>query len=214
MSQPPLRYEKDDTQPITQTQPLPQIPQPQAPPPPPAPRQPFGYVALWLLVAISLLMNAYLFSQLLLMRRTALQAVNDAIAVVDNAQSLTYSDTVVVDQSVAIQVDLPVDETIPVVIDQDIDIDTTVEVPVDTRLFGTITLDVPIRTTIPVHVEQDIDIDRTFPIDTAVPIYLELPIRLSVADTPLEEVFADLETRLTGISEDLGAPILTNPFAQ
>lgn len=214
MSQPPAHYQKDDTQPITQTQPLPQVPQPEAPSPPPAPQRPFGYIVLWLLVAISLLLNAYLISQMLLMRHTAQQAVADAIAVVDNAQDITYSDTVVVDQSVAIQVDLPVDETIPVVIDQDIDIDTVVEVPVDTRLFGTITLDVPIRTTIPVHVEQDIVIDQTFPIDTAVPIYLELPISLSVADTELETAFEDLEIRLTEINDDLNAPLIANPFAQ
>jgi hypothetical protein len=214
MSQPPVHYQKDDTQPITQTQPLPQVPQPEAPPPPPAPKRPFGYVVLWLLVAILLLANAFLINQVLLMRHAAQQAVADAITVVDDAQEFTYSDTVVINQSVAIQVDLPVNETIPVVIDQDIPIDTVVEVPVDTRLFGTITLDVPIRTTIPVHVEQDIVIDQTFPIDTAVPINLDLPITLSVADTELETVFEDLEARLTVIDNNLNAPLIANPFAQ
>ncbi len=176
------------------------------------PRQwPFGYLALWVLVTLSMLFNVVLFRQLLNARNAAGQAVADSIAVIDNLQTQTFSTTVVVDKTIVIDTDLPVNETIPIAVDQVLPVDTVVTVPVDAGIFGEIILDVPIQTEIPVEFEQDITIDQAFHIYTAVPIYFEVPIALEVADTPFNDMLDDIKARLEKLQDELIQPLIPLP---
>jgi hypothetical protein len=211
MSELPGHFSKDDTQNLDRTQPIHLAGQREVQTASEPGGHPTGYLLLWVLTLISLLVNALLVRQMMLARRTAQQAVDDAIVVIDGLQNQTYSHTVVIDEALKVQADVPVNATIPVTIDQEIPIDTTVNVPVQTPLFGTINLDVPIQTTIPVNLEQDIVIDQTFTIDTAVPLYLEVPIELVVADTPFADTLADIRDRLVETQDSLNEPLIPIP---
>ncbi len=211
MSELPGHFSKDDTQNLDRTQPIYLAGHREERPSSPPGGQPTGYLLLWVLTLVSLLVNALLVRQMMLARQTAQQAVEDAIVVIDGLQNQTYTHTVVIDEALKVQADVPVNTTIPVTVDQEIPIDTTVNVPVQTALFGTINLDVPIKTTIPINLEQDVVIDQTFAIDTAVPLYLEVPIELVVADTPFAETLMQIRDRLAEAEDNLNEPLIPIP---
>lgn len=211
MSELPGHFAKDDTQSLDRTQPIYLASRSQERPGSDLRGQPAGYLLLWVLTLISLLVNALLVRQTMLARQTAQQAVRDAIDVIDGLQSQAYTHTVVIDEALTVQADVPVNTTIPVIVEQDLPIDTTVNVPVQTALFGTINLDVPIETTIPISLEQDVAIDQTFTIDTAVPLYLEVPIELVVADTPFADTLTAMRDRLEATEDSLSEPLIPIP---
>jgi hypothetical protein len=176
------------------------------------PRQwPFGYLALWVLVTLSMLFNVVLFRQMLNARDAAGQAVADSIAVIENLQTQTFSTTIVVDETMIIDADTPLNETIPIAVDQVLPVDTVVTVPVDAGIFGEIVLEVPIQTDIPVKFEQDIVIDQAFHIYTAIPVYFEVPITLEVADTPFYDTLDDIKARLQKLEDKLIQPLISLP---
>ncbi|MBN1123309.1 MAG: hypothetical protein JXJ17_19715 [Anaerolineae bacterium] len=176
------------------------------------PRQwPFGYLILWLLVTLSMLFNVVMFRQLLNARNAAGQAVADSIAVIENLQTQSFSTTIVVDETMIIDADTPLNETIPITVDQVLPIDTVVTVPVDAGIFGEIVLDVPIQTEIPVKFEQDVVIDQAFHIYTAIPVYFEVPITLEVADTPFYDTLDDIKGRLQKLEDSLIQPLFPLP---
>lgn len=172
---------------------------------------PYGYIALWVIVILSLLLNVLMLRQVLLARQIARQSVSDAVELIGTLRSQTISYNVVVDEELLIDTDMPVNETIPVVIDQTIPIDMVVTVPVDTVLFGTIDLDVPINADIPVYLEQPITIDQTFRITTTVPVFFEVPIEVKIENTPAADLLTDLQDRLRRLEASLSAPLIPIP---
>lgn len=172
---------------------------------------PYGYIALWVIVILSLLLNVVMLRQVVIARQIARQSVSDAVELIGTLRTQTITYDVIVDENLVIDTDMPVNETIPVVIDQEIPIDIEVTVPVDTVLFGTINLDVPIKTDIPVYLEQPITIDQTFHINTAVPVYFEVPIEIRIEDTPADGLLDDLQTRLRRLENSLSAPLVPIP---
>ena len=177
----------------------------------PGRRWPFGYLLLWVLVVLSLLMNAVLLRQMILWRTAAQEAVDYTLATVEEFEEQRFSQVFVIDDTVRLQTELPVQATIPVTIEQSLPVKANVRVPVDTRLFGVINLDVPIDTTIPVSFTEDIVIDQTFTVDTAVPIHLEVPVDLAVADTPLADTLDGLKARLAVLRTGLDQPLIPLP---
>lgn len=174
-------------------------------------RWPFAYPLLWVLVIVSLLMNAVMLRQVMLARSTAQSAVSDALVVIEGLKGQAFTYNVVIDDTLALQADMPINETIPIEINQELPIKTNIAVPVDAGIFGTIDLNVPIDTTVPVSFEQDITIDRTFNVNTTVPIHLEVPITISIADTPLLGALDDLALRLETLESDLSQPLIPLP---
>lgn len=174
-------------------------------------RWPFAYPLLWVLVVTSLLLNVVMLRQVMLARSAAQNAVSDAIVVIDGLKDEQFTYNVVIDDTLPLQADLPINETIPVVIDQQIPIRTNVAVPVDAGILGTINLNVPINTTVPINFEQDITIDRTFSVNTTVPVHLDVPIELSVSETPLSGMLDDLELRLENLEAELDQPLVPLP---
>ena len=206
---------KDDTQPIQPTQRMERTKRPDTPPDREGDgsrRQwPFGYLLLWLLTVISLLINVVMMRQLLLARQAARSAVADVLTVLDNIQSTSLNYEVVVDQTLQIDTDLPIDETIPVVIDQNLPINTTVQVTVNAGAFGQIPLNVPIVADVPVNIEQDLHIDQPFAISMAVPVNFTIPINIELADTPLNSTIDEVRTGLEQVQDDLNQPLIPLP---
>jgi hypothetical protein len=171
---------------------------------------PVGYVALWLLVLASVTVNIIVLRALLMTQRNAQQAIGDAIGMVEGLQETEYVYTINVEDEIFVHTELPVYETIPVVIEETIPIDTIVTVPVNAGLLGTITLRIPIQTTVPVTVEDEVLINQTFEVNTAVPIVMDVPINLTVAETPFNAVLEDLSAQLRYFEQQLNQPLI--PF--
>ncbi len=168
-----------------------------------------GTILLWLVALTSLGLNLVMLNQLIALRRAAGQAVADAITVIDNLESQTFTTTVVVDNQLAVDTSIPVKETIPIQINQTLPIDTTVTVPVNAGLLGQLTLQVPIKAQIPVEIKQDVTIDQPFRVKTSVPLHLEVPVKIRLADTELAATLADIKARLLGLAGSLGAQAAT-----
>jgi len=159
-------------------------------------------------------MNVVLLRQAIRWRQTANLIIDEAVAVLEGLERQSFTHTIVIDDDIAVQTDLPVNQTIPVEIDEMLPIQADVTVPVDTRLFGTINLNVPIDTTVPVQFTEEIVINQTFSVDTTVPIHLEVPIDIAVANTPFADTLNDLQARLELVSEELNQPLIPLPFDQ
>jgi hypothetical protein len=169
-----------------------------------------SYLVLWIVTIGSLLLNLVILRRLENARQLGRQAVLDAVAVIADIQTKTFSQTIVVDRTLEIDTDMPVNETIPVSINETIPVNTTVTVPVDAGPLGTFPLDIPIATSIPIDLDVDIVIDRTFHVNAAVPVYFEVPVVIAVEDTPLHDTLSDMQIRLEALAVQLDQPIV--PF--
>jgi hypothetical protein len=174
------------------------------------PSMPAGYLILWVLTLLSLLLNVFMVRQVILARQVARQAVHSAIAVMGDLQQMRLSYEVVVDQAMPIVTDLPVNETIPVTIREQLPISTVVQVPVNAGPFGTLNLDIPIRTTVPLNLDTSVTLNQSFHVDTVVPVRFEVPVEIAVRDTALYATLEDVKARLEALAATLDTPLL--PF--
>ena len=160
------------------------------------------YRALWILVALSLTLNALLIFGLFYIRdnaRRQVLAAADSLATVQFEAfdlpievnemipiSLTvpFSDTFVVPISQTVPVSLSVlfADNIDVPIQEIIPINTTVEVPVTIPGIGQVTIPIPIVTTIPIDLNVVVPISRTIPINTSIPVVflVDVPVQSNV----------------------------------
>lgn len=167
------------------------------------------YLLLWLIVLVSLGLNAYLFLTLNNIRtqaRAQVQAANERLNEVEIGEyelpievdetlpvsfSVPFSDTFVVPISATIPVSasVPFSETIDVPINTNIPINTTVSVPLPA--IGNIPIPIPIVTNIPVNLDVKVPISRTIPVELDIPVDLtiEVPVESEVpvdTDIPVE----------------------------
>jgi hypothetical protein len=170
---------------------------------------PAGYLILWGLTIISLLLNLFTVRQMILARQVARQAIHSAIAIMGDLQQMSFSHTVVIDQAMPIVTDLPVNETIPVTINEQLPISTVVQVPVNAGPFGTLNLDIPIRTTVPINLTTQVTIAQSFDVDTIVPVHFEVPVEIAVRDTALYATLDSVKAHLEALAATLDAPLLS-----
>ena len=192
------------TQPALSTQ----VELPPHPPTPPVRSMPTGYLILWGLTIISLLLNLFTVRQMILARQVARQAIHSAIAIMGDLQQMSFTHQVIVDQAMPIVTDLPVNETVPVIINEQLPISTVVQVPVNAGPFGTLNLDIPIRTTVPINLTARVNINQSFHVDTVVPVHFEVPIAIAVRDTPLHATLDSVKAHLEALAATLDAPLL------
>jgi hypothetical protein len=165
---------------------------------------PQGYLVLWILIVVLLLINLVTLRQLVLVRQIA-----DIVA---DLQTMQFTHTVLIDQEVPVYAETPLNETITVPINTTLPVDTVVTVPVDAGLLGSFDVDIPINAAIPVDLEVDVPIQQTFTIQTDIPLYLEVPVEINVADTPLHDSLGEVNAALLRIADELGRPLLPIPF--
>ena len=167
---------------------------------------PPGYVILWAVTLLSLVLNVLAGVQIFALRQAARQAVSDGITLIDGLQGSTLSYNVAIKDTLPLFADIPVDETIPVTIEDTIPINTTVTVPVNTVL-GPIKLDVPISAEVPIKLESEVKLQRTFHVETKIPLDLTIPVSIVVKDTPASQTLADLRNRLEHLAALLGGVV-------
>lgn len=176
--------------------------------PRPAPSLPPGYIVLWVITILSLLFNVVVLRQLAIAKQVAQQAIDDAIITVGNLQNTTLTYTAVINDTIPLNADLELNESIPVLVDETLPINASINVPVRMGPFGTYTVTLPISGSVPVYTTLNIVIDQPIHVATTVPVQLEVPVRLAVKDTPLAETFDDLTTRLEALALQLNRPLL------
>lgn len=171
---------------------------------------PPGYLLLWIIALISIILNIVIVRQLLLARRIALQSVTDSIAVIDGLQHQVITYNVEINQAIPLNVEVPIDMVVPIHIVDDFPIETSVTVSVPTPL-GSLPVNVPISTTIPIDRTIDIPIQQTFTLDTTVPINFAVPIVVAIEETPLFATLEETKARLILLEQSLTEPLLPIP---
>lgn len=180
------------------------------------------YLLLWLLVIVSLGLNAFLIMTLINVRdqaRAQVEAAGERLDDVEVGQydlpieidetlpisfTVPFSDTFVVPISATIPVSasVPFSETIDVPINTTIPINARVSVPLPA--LGNIPIPIPIVTAIPVNLDVQVPISRSIPVQLDIPVNLtvEVPVESQVpvqSDVPVE-----LEFPVTLPLEDMG----------
>jgi hypothetical protein len=158
---------------------------------------------------ISLALNLGLIISLLNVRRQVAEAVQLATENISRLRASTLAYTFRVEETVPVQVTVPINEQLTVPVDTQLPIDTFVDVPVEVPFIGSRTLSLPIETVIPVKFETTFPVNLTVPISASVPVTLDVPIRIAVADTPFDASLAEAETYLKKFAAGLGAPAAT-----
>ena len=166
----------------------------------PAPR-PVVHTAppvLWALTIVSLLLNAFIITILILVvvvGRQVAASVADQLQAFGN-QTINYKFRV--NQTVPVNTSVPFQKNLIIPFQQTIPVSTTVKVGKELPVLGLIEFDVPIDTSVPVSFSVPISISETIPVNAEVPLNLEIPLEIPVRDTPikatLDEVVRALNT--------------------
>lgn len=199
--------------PLDETRPMP-APEPASPPPSGGIasllRRPPDYWLLWVVVIISLGFNVYLLNILIGIEED-IQAVQlevaegalEVAAGIWELRSAAFTYNVIIDESVAVDLVVPIRMVVPVVVDEEIAVNTTIF----TRLPPlNIPYNFPISTTFPVNIETDVEINEDVVISDAIPVSFEVPISITIADTPFAQSIDDAYYGLLEFARQLGAP--------
>ena len=170
---------------------------------------PPGYIVLWLVTILSLLLNVMILRQIGVAKQAAQQAIGDAIMTVDSLQDTTFTYTAVIEDTIPINADLGLSESIPVPVDETLPLDATISVPVDMGPFGIHNVTLPISGTVPVHTTLNIVVDQPLHVSTTIPVNLEVPIQVAIKDTPLATTLDDVKARLETLAVQLDRPLLS-----
>ncbi len=131
--------------------------------------------------------------------------VSTTIVVPVNLGISTYDLEIPIRTTIPVDLEVPSGEGGTVSVRTTIPINTTTVVPVDLGIT-TNDLEVPIRTTIPVDLEVVVPISKTVHVATTVALDVDVPIEISIADTPLVGYLEELDAVLARIETGLGWP--------
>jgi hypothetical protein len=162
-------------------------------------------IVLTALTLLSLMLNGAVIYVLLQGQQIALNTVNDARAVVTNVNDATISYTIEVDQEIPVAASVPFYEVVSVPINTVLPVETTVMVPINLGVIS-YSLEVPISTIIPVDLEVTVPISQTVNVVTTVPLDLDVPIEIPLADTPLVDYVEELDAALARLEARLKHP--------
>jgi hypothetical protein len=169
---------------------------------------PPGYMVLCFVTILSLVLNLLILTQLMAARQVVREAVADAIAMVSDFQDTTLSYTATIDDTIPVNADLALKETIPVPINETLPINASVSVPVQVGPFGSYNVAIPISGTVPVNTTLTVALDQPLHIETTIPVHLDVPIQVAVKDTPLAATLDNMMTRLEALALRLDGPLL------
>jgi hypothetical protein len=162
-------------------------------------------IVLTVLTLLSLTLNGAVIYGLLQAQRIALGAVSDARAIVSSIGDVTISYTVEVDQEIPVAASVPFYEEVIVPVNTVLPVDTIVVIPIDLGVTS-YDLEVPINTIIPVDLEIAVPISKTIEVVTTVPLDVDVPIEIPLADTPLADYLEELDAALTRMEARLKRP--------
>ncbi len=167
-------------------------------------------VILALLTGLSLALNGVVLFGLLKAREVALDAqqatlriLTDSRTMLDDLAGDTFTYTLTVDQDIPIATSIPFDQEIVVPINTVIPIDTTVTIPINMGPLGTRNIEVPVNTIVPIDLEVAIPVSQTVDINTTVPLRVDVPIEIPLADTPLVGYLDEMDANLARLQQSV-----------
>ena len=129
----------------------------------------------------------------------ALEYIADQLEIL-STQNFTVM--VPINQEIPVQSTIPFNEVFDVPINIVVPIDTTVTVPIQLGPLGTTEINVPIQTEVPVNTNIQAPIKKDVTINATVPIQLDVPITLSLEDTPLAQQLAEWRTFMLQLTQN------------
>ena len=162
-----------------------------------------GKALMWLLLTISLLLNLLIINRLLRVQQAALLMVAQVQQLSAELQDETLTMVIPIQQTIIIDADVPIRETIRVPVQTTVAIETEVTVPVDAGILGVINLVIPIETTIPLDLTLDVPIDQSIAIHAPIELDIEVPVEVAIADTPIYDLLEQVQAMLDGLAGEL-----------
>jgi hypothetical protein len=179
---------------------------------PPRPRVPFGYRLLWLLTLLSLLFNAIVFNQLVMLRRMSHQAVSDARTIVSEFKNETFEYKFHIEDEVPVDMVFPFEGTFTVPFKDTFYINQTVHVTVTIPVLNQeVPLSIPVQTAVPIDTTVTVPVSEEIPVNMLFPINMDVPVAIGIADTPLYGSLEAAEQSLADLEEELAQPIIRLP---
>lgn len=160
-------------------------------------------VTLLVLLAVSLLVHALTIAQLLRVRGTLRQQIEQLAAAVASTKGETLRYTLPIDQQVPIDVDIPIQRSMTVPIQTQVRIQQNINVPVDTGVAGTINIPIPLDVTVPVSTTVPIEFNQTVNVSTTVPLQLDVPIAIDMGTPQLASYLDRLHDALIALRDQL-----------
>jgi len=173
--------------------------------------RPLDYWLLWVVALASLALNVFLINTLLSARRQVAEAVGVVAQGLGQLRSARFTYQVHIEQTVPVNLSVPISDTIRVPIATTVPLKTTLQVPIELPLLGTRIINVPVQTTIPVNLEVEVPVDLTVPIAATVPVVFDVPVEIALAGTPLDTALAGSQGYLEELAAELGTSLLVQP---
>ncbi len=164
-------------------------------------------IVLAVLTLVSLMLNGITILWSLYTRQINLAMLAGARATVSDLSDETISYTFEVNQGIPISATVPISKSVVVPIRATIPVSTVVIIPVSAGILGSFDLNVPIRTMIPVNLDVTVPISETVNVATTVPLNVDVPIRIPIAETPLAGYLDNLDMALAEVERKLASPL-------
>lgn len=161
-----------------------------------------SHLLLWVLVLTLIALNALLIAQLLALRQAAHDAIVEASAVLADVQGQTISLTIPVDDTLVIETEFPVQDTVVVPIETTIPVGGAATV----EPIPGIPLAVPFGANVPVDITVDVPIDTSIAITVPVELDMEVPVEFALSDTPLAGTLDEIQVSLDALATELDGP--------
>jgi hypothetical protein len=170
-------------------------------------KRPFDYYLLWGVALLSLLINAGLVYALLVARQRAGEGAQTAAEAVAAFRTSSVGYAVHVDQTLPVSLTVPFNTVVNVPISTTLPIDTEFGFSLHT-LVGDFPVNIPVHATVPVNLVTQVPVRMSVPISTTVPVVLDLPVQIDLAQTSFGQSLEPTQHYLEKLAADLSA----NPF--
>lgn len=163
-------------------------------------------IVLLVLVLFVLALNGVLIFGMMRAQQSALVTLNDVRSVLNGISHGTFSYAFAFQDEIPFQTTFPVNEEFTVPVQTTIPVNTTVVVPINLG-FTSYNLRVPINTVFPLDMEFTVPVSMTMDVDVTVPVDMEVPIEVSLAETPLVGYLDELDASLSELEAALADPL-------
>ncbi len=171
--------------------------------------RPPDYWLLWLVALGSLALNVWLINTLITIGRQfdqarlgVAQGLTEAAGEVDRLKFGSFRLDVVVDQSVPLDLHVPISETILVPISDTIKINSAAVA--NLPLLGPTSI--PFSINVPVTMTVTVPVSFTVRVTDTVPVNFTVPVEVNLDDTPLNDFKTEIQSYLLSVAADLQRP--------
>jgi hypothetical protein len=176
--------------------------------------RPIDYWLLWLVALGSLALNVWLINTLLTIRQQidqarlgAAQGLTEAASGVAQMSLGAFDYNVEVNDSVPINILVPISETLPVPVSDTIKINSAAVA--DIPLLGPTSI--PFSVNVPLDLKVSVPVSMTVVVSDTIPVHFFVPVHINLDDTPLGGLKTEIQGYLLEAARQLQQPDGTAP---